>query len=359
MAFKFDTQEPFPKAIPRIAQERINQIIESLSEKPHPGAEAIHDARKNLKSLRALLRLTRGAIDGGLRTRENTKFRDAGRSLSSLRDPQALLEALEYFSKRHHHSAESLTPKRASIRSFIDKMRTEIEQSLVAGLPPEQIKKLLKELREARRRASLWFEGTLIQPGSEWETFVGNGLRKTYRKAKNLVWQFEVIGPESADDTAWHELRKCAKALGYQLRLLKPIWPGMLNAFVDELDQLTDRLGDANDLSILRGRILKQPYDPAETPSAGETRRFFLQSIDRRKQKLHSEAFDLARLIYMEKSGQFARRLGGYWQLLLLQNELKKTRSSSQKGRRTSPRKNREQKANSEVLATPHSASAA
>ena len=60
MAFKFDTQEPFPQAIPRIARERINQIIESLSEKPHPGAEAIHDARKNLKSLRALLRLARG-----------------------------------------------------------------------------------------------------------------------------------------------------------------------------------------------------------------------------------------------------------------------------------------------------------
>ncbi len=353
MAFKFDTQEPFPEAIPRIARERINQIIESLSEKPHPGAEAIHDARKNLKSLRALLRLARGAIDDGLRTRENTQFRDAGRSLSSLRDPQALLEALEYFSKHHRHSAEALTPKRPSIRAFIDRMRTEIEQNLVTGLPPEQIRKLLKELRDARRRASLWFEGTLIQPGNEWETFIGTGLRKTYRKAKKLVWQFEVIGPETADDTAWHELRKCAKALGYQLRLLKPIWPGMLNAFVDELDQLTDRLGDANDLSILRGRILKEPYDPAETQSAGETRRFFLQSIDRRKEKLHSEAFDLARLIYMEKSGQFARRLGGYWQILLSQNEVKKTRRSSKTAPRRPPRKNREQKASPEVLATP------
>jgi CHAD domain-containing protein len=353
MAFKFDTQEPFPKAIPRIARERINQIIESLSERPHPAAEAIHDARKNLKSLRALLRLARGAIDDDLRIRENTQFRDAGRSLSSLRDPQALLEALEYFSKRHRHSTESLAPKRASIRAFIDKMRTEIEQHLVAGLPPEQIRNLLKELRDARRRASLWFEGTLIQPGNEWETFVGTGLWKTYRKAKNLVWQFEVIGPETAEDAAWHELRKCAKALGYQLRLLKPIWPGMLNAFVDELDQLTDRLGDANDLSILRGRILKEPYDPAETQSAGETRRFFLQSIDRRKEKLHSEAFDLARLIYMEKSGQFARRLGGYWQILLSQNEVKKTGRSSKTDPRRPPRKNRERKASPEVLATP------
>jgi hypothetical protein len=141
--------------------------------------------------------------------------------------------------------------------------------------------------------------------------------------------------------------------LGYQLRLLKPIWPGMLNALVDELDQLTDRLGDANDLSILRGRILKEPYDPAETQLAGETRRFFLQSIDRRKEKLHSEAFDLARLIYMEKSGQFARRLGGYWQILLSQNEVKKTRRSSKTDPWRPPHKNRERKASPEVLATP------
>ena len=104
--------------------------------------------------------------------------------------------------------------------------------------------------------------------------FVGIGLRRTYRKAKNLVWQFEVMGHERSDDNTWHELRKSAKALGYQLRLLKPIWPKMMNVSVDEIDQLTDHLGDANDLAILRAKILNEPYDPSETQESAEIRGF-------------------------------------------------------------------------------------
>ena len=78
------------------------------------------------------------------------------------------------------------------------------------------------------------------------------------------------MGHETSDDNTWHELRKSAKALGYQLRLLKPIWPRMMNASVDEIDQLTDRLGDANDLAILRAKILNEPYDPSETQESAE-----------------------------------------------------------------------------------------
>jgi hypothetical protein len=159
---------------------------------------------------------------------------------------------------------------------------------------------------------------------------VGIGLRQTYRKAKNLVWQFEMMGLETSDDNTWHELRKSAKALGYQLRLLKPIWPKMMNASVDEIDQLTDRLGDANDLAILRARILNEPYDPSETLDSGETRRIFLQMLDRRKQKLQSEAFKLAKLVYAEKPGRFERRLAAYWQVERIPIEGPKTRSSGQ-----------------------------
>lgn len=328
MAFRFEVQETFFKAIPRVARERIDRVIQSLSEKPQPSGESIHEARKNLKSLRALLRLARGSIDEGIRARENTFFRDAGRSLSTIREPQALLEALEYFSKQQRVNSGTLTPKRESIRAFTEKARREIERDLHDGLPPSAIRNLLRDLRDARRRTGLWFEGVLLRPGNEWETFVGNGLRRTYRKSKNLIWQFEVIGHEAADDKEWHELRKCSKALGYQLRLLKPFWPGMLTALGEGIDQLTDRLGDANDLSILRGKILSQPYDPSETHESGETRRFFLQSLDRRKQKLHSEAFNLARLIYTEKAGQFERRFGGYWQIWRSQNEVKAPRNS-------------------------------
>ena len=129
MAFRFDIPEALDKAIPRIARERIGRIIESLSEKPQPGAESIHEARKDLKSIRALLRLARGSIDGEIRLRENTLFRDAGRSLSAIRDPQALLEALKYFSNPHRSNPGPSTEKQEAIRAFIDRKSTRLNSS--------------------------------------------------------------------------------------------------------------------------------------------------------------------------------------------------------------------------------------
>ena len=351
MAFKFDTKETFQTAILRIARERIDRVIESLSEKPRPGAESIHEARKNLKFLRAVLRLESGSINTQVRRSENIFFRDAGRLLSPIRDPQALLEVLDYFTERHTGQSEGSTPKQESIHTFIKKIQAKIERHLVDGLPPRAVRKLLSDLRNVRRRANLWFGGVPLESGNEWEIFVGTGLRRTYRKAKNLIWQFEVVGHETGDDNAWHELRKCAKALGYQLRLLKPIWPGMMTALVDELDQLTDRLGDANDLAILRGKILNEPYDPSETQGAAETRRIFLQMLDRRKQKLQLEAFKLARLIYAEKPSQFERRLAGYWQVRRARREAQEAGRSSNSDNQTGHKRRIDRKARTEIPA--------
>jgi len=352
MAFRFDIEETFLHSIPRIARERIDRVIESLCEKPQPGVESIHEARKNLKSIRALLRLAHGSIDEGVRLRENILFRDAGRSLSTIRDPQALLDALEYFSKRLESDLGLSTSKQESIRGFIQKNQGKIEQNLLGGLPRGLARKLVRELRDAKRRAALWFDGVLLRPENEWEIFAGIGLRRTYRKAKNLIWQFDVMGREKADDQAWHELRKCAKALGYQLRLLKPIWPGMMDTLVEAIDHLTDRLGDANDLAILRRRILNDPYDPSETNESGETRRIFLRSLDRRAEKLHAEAFDIARLIYAEKPGQFEQRLAGYWRIWRSHAEPKETKRSGNVDAQGGRQERTRRKVKPEILAS-------
>ena len=313
MAFKFDIRESLRREIPRIARERIDRVIESLSEKPQPSAESIHEARKDLKCLRAVLRLARGSINGEVRRRENIFFRDAGRSLSAARDSQALLEALQRFSRRHRRRLQETTSKQQSIHEFTEKIRGKIEQEKIDALPHEMLRKLVQELREAKRRVGFWFDGTVLQPENEWGTFVGTGLRRTYRQGKNVVWQFEMIGPENASDETWHELRKCAKALGYQLRLLRPIWPGPINVLLGEIDQLTDRLGDDHDLAVLRRRMLNEPYSPSENQDSADTRHIFLQSLDRQRRKLHLESLHLARRIYVEKPGHFEHRLAAYW----------------------------------------------
>jgi CHAD domain-containing protein len=332
MALKFDIRESLRREIPRIARERIDRVIESLSEKPQPSAESIHEARKDLKCLRAVLRLARGSVNAEVRRRENIFFRDAGRSLSAARDSQALLEALQRFGRRHRPHLQDMTPKQQFMHEFIEKIREKIDQEKIDRLPREMLRKLVQELRGAGRRAGLWFDGTVLEPGNEWGAFVGTGLRRTYRQGKNVVWQFEMIGPENASDETWHELRKCAKALGYQLRLLRPIWPGPINVLLREIDQLTDRLGDDHDLAVLRRRILNEPYSPSENQDSADTRHIFLQSLDRQRRKLQLESLHLARRIYVEKPGQFEHRLAAYWHACKLKSHSKNSKNRGNAG---------------------------
>ena len=249
-------------------------------------------------------------MDDEFKHRENLSFRNAGRSLSLIRDPQALIETLDNFGNSHRKKSHQSTPKQTEL---IEETRREISQHLVDQLPYESLQALVKELRTAKRRTALWFQGIVLQPANEWEILIGTGLQRTYRKARDIVWQIETLCHNSVDDEAWHELRKCAKALGYQLRLLRPIWPAALGTLVQEIDQLTSWLGDANDLVVLRKRFLDN-----STPKGGKrdgTRRNLIRTLDRRKQKLRLQAQKYARMIYSEKPGQFERRLAGYWRI--------------------------------------------
>src|SRR6202011_3897471 len=125
MAFKFEIDESFANEIPRVARERIDRVIESLAEKPHPSAESIHSARKDLKALRALLKLARGSMPNDVRQNENLVFRDTGRSLSALRDSQALVEALKKFAEGKSRTNQKDSGVQKGARSkFIQKIRT-------------------------------------------------------------------------------------------------------------------------------------------------------------------------------------------------------------------------------------------
>jgi CHAD domain-containing protein len=314
MAFKIEIDEPLARGITRIARERIERIIESLSEKPHPNAESIHSARKDLKSMRALLRLASGSIPDETRRTENLLFRDTGRSLSPLRDSHALIETLQKFAKvkSRIHSNNSKAPR--GMRShFIGKICRSIEQEAVKKLPEDTLRQLNETLLGAARNVAHWFDGLSFEPGNEWEVFVGFGLRRTYRRGKNIVAQLESLGRENAGDETWHELRKCAKALGYQLRLLRQIWPEVLETLLAQVDQLSEMLGDDHDLAVLRARVLSEPYNANETQEGAEIRRSFIGSLDRRRRKIHVETYQIARRIYAEKPRQFVSRIRCYW----------------------------------------------
>ena len=94
-AYRIDPAQPVPDEVRRVARGRIDHAIDELrGTSDSTRAEAVHEARKDMKKLRALLRLVRDELGEDVYRRENDCFRDTARTLSGLRDAEVMLATL-------------------------------------------------------------------------------------------------------------------------------------------------------------------------------------------------------------------------------------------------------------------------
>jgi len=87
MSFELRIDEALPDGIHRIAKKEIEKVracVDGSSKASRD--EMVHEARKSLKKLRALVRLVRPGVGGKLYRRENFAFRDIARPLTEVRD---------------------------------------------------------------------------------------------------------------------------------------------------------------------------------------------------------------------------------------------------------------------------------
>src|SRR4051812_44625789 len=85
MSYRFELREEVGSSFTRIATEQIDRVLRDL--KPSKDANlAVHEGRKSLKRLRALLRLVRPGIGDATFKAENARFRDIGALFSADRD---------------------------------------------------------------------------------------------------------------------------------------------------------------------------------------------------------------------------------------------------------------------------------
>jgi CHAD domain-containing protein len=311
MAFRFENHETPIDGVRRIASERLEQAIAAAGIRPRPSPDDVHQIRKDLKSLRALLQLARGHLVKTIRGQENVVLRDAGRALSGSRDAAALLEALEkLFGTQERPKGEALHPIGGQI---VGRIRQLLQAEAVRSLTHRELRAVSEMLSSMRTRIPDWVFATgVIQRGS---MLLATGLEHTYRRGRQHHRIVETIGMENATDELWHEIRKQAKALGYQLRLLRKIWPAALHAWIDALDELSDGLGDDHDFALIQQRILQLPFEASDTEEQVNGRQALLRAIDRRRQRLKLVSLNRARMIYVEKPARFVQRLSVYWEL--------------------------------------------
>ncbi len=296
MAFRLASNETVAAGIKRAVREQVDKAIAEMDDRKLARDEAVHQVRKRCKKIRAALRLVRPAL-GTQYQKENRWYRDTARLLAGWRDAAVLVETfdalLERFAKqtdREHFQ---------SLRAAFVHQRQRAARK--ATKQNQRLKKVRTRLVVARKRIAHW----TLDPNDF--SAVAGGLQKTYRRARKATARAE----QEPQPENFHDWRKRAKYHRYQLRLLNKLWPARLNPWRQELQTLSDDLGDEHDLVLLRRALL----DSGQPSAAKRDRQLLVGLIDRRRRELQSRALAEGKRLFAESPKSLRKRFRRYWQV--------------------------------------------
>lgn len=298
MSFELCARETFAATVQRVARECLDQVQAVLSggeAGARPAPDAIHLARKELKKLRALLRLAHAALGEAVFRRENLCCRDTGRALSSVRDAAVLVQAFDALRPQLYGLVAPET-----IASVHDRLQAAADASEARLDLPE----VIAEMRAARARVQEW---PWIESEDRWRIPAG-GLRRVYRQGRQAMRR---AATEVATESDFHDWRKCVKLLAAQLRLLGPLNPADLRSTAKHLDQLAECLGEEHDLAVLGVHLFGGAEGHLESTAELEAIR---RLLDARRNVLQRRALKYGWRLYRKKASHFVARLKPHWQ---------------------------------------------
>jgi len=237
MAYRFKLKEPFDEGFRRIAEDQIARAERQVADCADP-AVGIHETRKSIKRLRALLRLVRPALGEDVFRAENTALRDIGQRLSGARDTHVMQATLAKLDARFGKSGADWLP---AVRKAIGPARN----GNGAGVALVDSDTTISDLHAVGARLAL-----AKLKGSGFAV-IGAGLEKSYRRACRL-YEGAYATPS---DEAFHDWRKSAQLHWRHMSLLSNAWSDYFNARVAAAKALSQILGDDHDLAILIAAI--------------------------------------------------------------------------------------------------------
>ncbi|MRH95245.1 MULTISPECIES: CHAD domain-containing protein [Agrobacterium] len=297
MPFRIDPNKPFDDEIRRAGLELIEEAITSLRDQPSGRHEAVHDARKRFKRLRALYRLIARAAPDFSRE-ENARFRDIARSLAFAREATALVETVEYL-----ETFAASTTQGKALRSIAAVLRKRRDHAIEheAGLD-EAIAAAIAGCEEARKKLKAV---SLPDELKDVTRLVKTGWAKQRKRARKALADCH----EQADVEHFHELRKAGQAYWMHLGLLRRLWPSAMRAKRADTKRLVDILGHEHDLSVLAAFADREP----ERFGNGERLALLLDAIIQRQQALRGDGLELANEVFSESARTESRIVGLLW----------------------------------------------
>jgi CHAD domain-containing protein len=289
MAYRFKLREPLGKGVRRIGLEQIEQVEAKLRAEDDV-ATAVHDARRCLKRLRALLRLIRPGLEAEVYRNETQRIAQVGRMLAGARDRFVMCQTVARVEKATGPLGDDCAAK--IIALITD------GHDLTAPPDAETRREALRKLGISRK----FFSGSTLRGLTM--TDVWEGLEKSYRKNRQACKE----AYRRPTDENFHAWRKAVQQHWRHMSLLSRAWPEAMTARAAEAKAISQILGEDHDLAVLVA-FVSQNRDklPEEAVDSLVQHAKSAQKDLRALAKLHGDR------LLLEKPEDLVGRISGYW----------------------------------------------
>jgi CHAD domain-containing protein len=303
-----DPAVPLAIALHRVCLSELNSAITTLRRDPDE-RRGVHETRKSLKRLRAMLRLVRDTVGYGVYRGENVVLRDTGRRLSAVRSSEVLAKLA-----RAETDALGGAMARESARMLVSELEERHDRAATDLFADRQhVIDLLTTLLCSRARFERWplvgtdpdAHGVPRRAIPDDFGAVAPGVRRVYRRGKRAM---AGAAAEPSTET-FHEWRKRAKYLQYQLEALRPRLPDVIGGEAIALAELGEALGDEHDLGELAELLVTEPHLVPDDAA----RHALALAVATKRHELQRRALRLGARSYHEPPDAFVARLAGYW----------------------------------------------
>lgn len=253
MSFRIDPHMSLTGEVRRILAEEIGKALVHLDVARDRPEQGLHNCRKRLKNVRALLRLVRSG-DETFCVTENECYRQVAALLAGPREATALVETIDRLAASFPE--QSAGGGLDAVRDRLVARQHELHGG--AGLDAA-IGAAIAACEEGVGRID---KLALPDQPEQAADVLAEGARATLRRARKALDKAASRG--EADD--FHDLRKAAKTHGMHLSLLGRLWPTPIKARRKAVDELGERLGELHDVFVMRALLdaEDQPLGPPE-----------------------------------------------------------------------------------------------
>jgi CHAD domain-containing protein len=276
LVYSFQPDEKIKDGAVRILGEISVQGRGLTRHSREPLGELIHEGRLLIKRVRALLWFGRPALDSAAYARARTRLRKAAGLLADQRDLEVTHVTLEELARKASPNARD----RAALTQIT---RSLVRNSAASGASKKALRQMLGKAMRILCQSVAQIKRSAASRAAAWPSSserVAKVFRATLQAGKKAR--------RTGKDVDFHEWRKKAKRLLYQLELTQ-VEPGRrMTRIIKRVGKLQDKLGAYHDGVVVVDRIRQV------VPLSASARRV-LRLLEKRKARLRKKARRIAR----------------------------------------------------------------